>query len=83
MGMDWIGGSWLIIRCLQIDPRILFHSLDGLKKLAADTEKLSSIDEEMLFELWAGIDSSVKILQTPSQFWTLFCSETRSILIVS
>ncbi|KAJ9143519.1 AAA family ATPase [Pleurostoma richardsiae] len=39
----------------QIDPKVLYHSLAGLEKLVRDSEKAVPVDNELLFELRAGI----------------------------
>lgn len=75
----------------QIDPQILFHSYDGLKKKLSEAELDSPVDREAVFELRAGIlyieedfaetFSSLKTLLPKCQInfstlWTLYPPNT-------
>ncbi|KAI0180993.1 P-loop containing nucleoside triphosphate hydrolase protein [Hypoxylon sp. FL1284] len=75
----------------EVDPRILYHSLGGLEKLLEEAERASPVDEEMIFELRAGIQfvhehfedtfSSLKTLLPTYQInfenlWTLYPPNT-------
>ena len=55
VGRDKISLRSRLLICHEVDPKVLYHSLSGLERLYAAADKVEPRDEELLFELSAGI----------------------------
>lgn len=75
----------------KIEPKVLYFSLEGMERLLSETKQCTTVDEEMVFELQAGIQfvyedfaetfASLKTLLPTNQItfehlWTLYPPNT-------